>query len=63
MLTNISLFFAGIELSLTESEEPKTGRRHNTKLRESEPRAGINSYALISAETSDGAEHRGSKGS
>lgn len=63
MLTNISLFFARIELSLTDSEEHKTGRGHNTKLREYEPRAGIISCALISAETSDRAKHRGSKGS
>lgn len=62
MLTHISLSFAGIELSLSDSEEPKTGRRPSTKLRESEPRAGILSCALVSAETSDGAKHRGSKG-
>lgn len=64
VLTYICLSFAGIELSLTDSREPRTGRRRNTKLKKSEPRAGIISHALISAEASDGALlHKRSKGS
>lgn len=58
MLTHISLLVAGIELSLTDSKKPKTGRRHNTKLGEYEPRAGIISCVLVLAEANDGAKQR-----